>query len=312
MTGQVSRPGYDPEPYWTRRFARRLGLSTVGYLGLGRSYNRWLYAARKAAFLRAVRTLPLGVEGAAVLELGVGSGFYLPIWRRLRAGRIVGVDITQASVDRARALCPQGRFERRDIRQPFDLGERFDIVAGIDVLFHVVDEPGFVGALENIRRHLRPAGRALVTDCLVDKGELRADHVRYRTMEEWRRAFRQQQMELTDLLPQLSLMHSAAQQPGIGGVITGGVIAATFRAAHVGNRVITELAGAAGGALLYPWEVLATRTGRPAKGSICFMLARPLAAREDGSRFGKRLPKKAVRQRRRATDRRDGSRRGHN
>ncbi|UCC69622.1 MAG: class I SAM-dependent methyltransferase [Armatimonadota bacterium] len=295
MTGQVSQPGYHPEPYWTRRFARRLGLSTVGYLGLGWSYNRWLYAARKAAFLRAVRTLPLEVEGAAVLELGVGSGFYLPIWRRLHARRIVGVDITQVAVRRARVLCPEGRFERRDLRQPFDLGERFDIVTGIDVLFHVVDDPGFARALENIRRHLRPGGSALVTDCLVEKGKLRADHVRYRTMEEWRSAFRQQQMELTDLLPQLSVMHSGTRQPGIGGAITGGVSAATLRAARVGNRVITELAGAAAGALLYPWEVLATRTGRPAEGSICLMLARPLAAREDRSRFRERLPEKAVR-----------------
>lgn len=294
MTGQVSQPGYHPETYWARRFARRLGLSTVGYLGLGWSYNWWLYAARKAAFLRAVRTLPLAVEGAAVLELGVGSGFYLPIWRRLGARRIVGVDITQAAVDRARVLCPEGRFERQDLRQPFDLEERFDIVTGIDVLFHVVDDPGFAGVLENIRRHLLPAGRALVTDCLVEKGKLSADHVRYRTMDEWRGAFRQQQMEVTDLLPQLSLMHSWTRQLGIGGMITGGVIAATFRAARAENRFITELAGAATGALLYPWEVLATRTGRPAEGSICLMLACPMAAREDGSCFRKRLCEKTV------------------
>ncbi|UCC68662.1 MAG: hypothetical protein JSV79_01615, partial [Armatimonadota bacterium] len=114
---------------------------------------------------------------------------------------------------------------------------------------------------------------------------------------EWRSAFRQQQMELTDLLPQLSVMHSGTRQPGISGVITRGVIAATFCAAKGGNRFITELAGAAAGALLYPWEVLETRTGRAAEGSICFMLARPVAAPEDRSGFRDRLREKPVRQR---------------
>jgi SAM-dependent methyltransferase len=112
------------------------------------------------AWLRELRErIP---AGAAVLDLGCGSG--IPVARDLAAAgyRVTGVDISDVQIGRARDLVPQAGFVRADITA-IDFGPAsFDAVVALYVLIHLPleDQPSL---LERIASWLRPGGLFLAT-----------------------------------------------------------------------------------------------------------------------------------------------------
>ena len=46
---------YDPAAYWSKRLGDSEGLEAVGWQGLGRSFNGWLYRRRAAVFRQVAR-----------------------------------------------------------------------------------------------------------------------------------------------------------------------------------------------------------------------------------------------------------------
>jgi 2-polyprenyl-3-methyl-5-hydroxy-6-metoxy-1,4-benzoquinol methylase len=104
--------------------------------------------------------LPLS-PGARVLDIGSGSG--VPTGRLLvaRGCEVLGVDVSDAQVQLARELVPEGRFECADILD-WDAEERsFDAVVSFFALVHI-DAREQLAA--RIARWLSPGGHLLVTD----------------------------------------------------------------------------------------------------------------------------------------------------
>ncbi|MHB1833968.1 MAG: class I SAM-dependent methyltransferase [Solirubrobacteraceae bacterium] len=117
--------------------------------------------------LRARFALANVRAGDRVLDLGCGEG---DLTARLAsavrpqpetAASIVGVDVAQAALRRARARHPELRFERTEIDDalPFDDGA-FDVVWSSEVIEHVADTGQW---LSEVRRVLVPGGRLLLT-----------------------------------------------------------------------------------------------------------------------------------------------------
>ena len=100
-------------------------------------------------------------DGADVLELGCGGGG--PATRSLAARhRLVGVDISEAQLERARRLVPQARLVRADVTEVgFEPGS-FDAVAAL-FLFGHVPRAKQQALLERIFGWLRPGGWFLGT-----------------------------------------------------------------------------------------------------------------------------------------------------
>jgi SAM-dependent methyltransferase len=104
---------------------------------------------------------PVG-EGASVLDIGCGTGSFLArLSRREGAGRLLGLDISEAAVA---SVAARGIGALRgDVRRlPFGDGT-FDVVFARHMLDHVDDVPR---ALRECRRVLRSSGRlaAVVND----------------------------------------------------------------------------------------------------------------------------------------------------
>jgi SAM-dependent methyltransferase len=161
---------YRPEAYWEKRFSEKLDISSVGHSGLGYIYNGWLYRGRFRALRRALRKLNLDVFRKSVIEIGVGSGAYLPFWESLGVASITGLDITAASTTLLSQRfpvngVPRFRFVQGDIcaAVPPVEGER-DIATAFDVLFHIVDPADFTRAIANLSRLTRPGGVAILSD----------------------------------------------------------------------------------------------------------------------------------------------------
>ena len=103
--------------------------------------HRQRTAANSAAYL-----LPSLAPGMSLLDVGCGPGTITADLARLVApGRVVGVDVSAAVVEEARAAAPGVEFVAGDFRE-LDLG-RFDVVHAHQVLQHLRDPVGAPAAM---------------------------------------------------------------------------------------------------------------------------------------------------------------------
>lgn len=160
-----SSNSYDPKSYWEKRLSKRLDLTSVGHAGLGSVYNSWLYKARFRMLRRTLHTLRISATDTSVVELGVGSGAWVPFWQSYKPASLTGVDITSASVETLAARYPQYEFVQGDLGIPLLLAQQqFDIVTAFDVLFHIVDDTSFSQAINNIGMLAKPNGWIIIGD----------------------------------------------------------------------------------------------------------------------------------------------------
>jgi SAM-dependent methyltransferase len=124
-------------------------------------------------YQRLLQDLKVSVDGGNVLDVGAGSGRWVRYFlQRFRPARLTGVDFTQASVDllTRRYSNPPGvttTFRQVDITQPgLELGEKFDLINVMNVLFHIPEPDRFMSAMRNLSAHLAPGGRIVTTEYL--------------------------------------------------------------------------------------------------------------------------------------------------
>jgi SAM-dependent methyltransferase len=96
-----------------------------------------------------------------VLEIGCGAGVE-PTPTFATRGKLVGIDISKAQVEQARAAVSNACFIHGDVLETeFDAGS-FDAVVALYVLTHI-PTTDLSGLLERISRWLRPRGAFLAT-----------------------------------------------------------------------------------------------------------------------------------------------------
>ena len=82
----------------------------------------------------------------------------------------MGIDFTAASIDmlqRRYANVPgvKTAFRTADLTDPnLDLGEKFDLINVMNVLFHIPEPDRFAAAMKNLANHLAPGGRIVSTE----------------------------------------------------------------------------------------------------------------------------------------------------
>jgi 2-polyprenyl-3-methyl-5-hydroxy-6-metoxy-1,4-benzoquinol methylase len=164
--------------HWDRQHSREESLDVVGWAGLGRAFNGWMYALRRRVFVKAVTAvLPVGPD-TRVLDVGSGTGFYLDLWRALGAGHVEGSDMTENAAIRLRASHPGMPIHHCDIggaRGQLPTGP-FDVVSAMDVLFHILERDSYEQAIANIAGLLRPGGHLVMSENLLDGFEHVASH----------------------------------------------------------------------------------------------------------------------------------------
>lgn len=177
------KPAFEPRSYWERRLSDRYGLHGVGYDGLGRAFNAWMYQVRREVFLSAAR--PVCTPSARVLDVGSGTGFYVERWQELGPETITGSDLAQVAVDRLRERFPQNSFERYDLGSgdvPFR-GE-FEVISAMDVLFHVVDDDQYRRAIAELASLLRPGGHLILSENFLHRRAVRMTHQASRPLDQ--------------------------------------------------------------------------------------------------------------------------------
>ena len=210
--------GFDPRAYWEQRLTESYGLDGVGFAPLGLSYNRWLYRVRKHVFKRTVRRLLLRDRAEMrVLDVGVGTGFYVDQWRDLGVGKIVGLDLTETAVAHLKTAYPGMDFVVADVGAesvPLEPGS-FEIVSAFDVLFHIVDDERYGRAMKNIFNLLKPGGYFVWSDNFLQHGRRDAGaHQVSRSLELSSQLLRDAGFEIVSRRPMFWLMNAPVDSTG--------------------------------------------------------------------------------------------------
>lgn len=177
---------FDQAAYWRGRVSGTTGLGAVGHRALGVAYNQWIYQRRIDVLKKLCEQSLLIGPRTRLLDLGCGTGFYMPFWQARGVRELVGVDVSVQNIAALHQLFPESRFIAADLTQndPLALGE-FEIVTLFDVLYHVVDDSAAVSALAVAARHLAAHGRLLIFDQLLDRSYSLRKHVKFRGRREF-------------------------------------------------------------------------------------------------------------------------------
>jgi SAM-dependent methyltransferase len=248
----------DVRSYWEKRFEQSPTLATVGWLGLGLAYNRWLYRVRSAIFRHRVRRIfrecRIAPGTARVLDLGSGSGFYIDLWQRLGVRDIQGCDFAPAAVVKLRSIYPGCSFTQEDIGEP-SLSHppaSFDAISCMDVLFHIVDDARYAQAIRNCASLLRTGGVLVFSDNFLHAGTQRSPHQVSRSLAEIEAAIRAAGLSVYERRPTFVLMNAPVDSESRSMSLFWSLVTRIVRR--------SEIAGFIVGMLFYPVELLLNST----------------------------------------------------
>jgi len=156
--------------YWESLHRKDYGLSSVGYFGVGKPFNAWMYRVRRLVFQKTMQPFIRARHDAEILDVGSGTGFYLDRWRELGLERTTGSDVSDIAVERLQRRYPSLNIVQLDIGEESsaELAQRqFDIVSVFDVLFHITDDLKYHRAFENLAKLVRPGGLLVFSENFV-------------------------------------------------------------------------------------------------------------------------------------------------
>ncbi|PIB06972.1 MULTISPECIES: class I SAM-dependent methyltransferase [Streptomyces] len=148
--------------YWDTRHLERDDLASGGHIGLDRPGNEIFYALRLGELITLIGDLSSPGAPLFVLDAGCGKGYFA---RALaRCGH--RVDAFDSSPEAITYACSRGGGPRYAVaaldewRSPWP----YDVVLGVDVLFHVLDDEEWRAGLRNLASLVRITGRLILTD----------------------------------------------------------------------------------------------------------------------------------------------------
>src|SRR5262249_52177182 len=125
-----------------------------------------------------------------------GTGAFVPLWLKLGAARVQGLDISDKAVAMCRrrfAKSENCRFQRADLSVPGSgarLG-RFDLVCIFEAIFLLTKRDDFAVGLNNLCSWVKPGGHLLITDHFPRQTTRRHDRLTYYSQATYRRIFDQ-------------------------------------------------------------------------------------------------------------------------
>lgn len=132
-----------------------------GYDALAPAFGEWMARVEGDPWERFVDELEARLpRGGRVLDLGCGSGQKTS--RLAQSFEVVGVDISEAQVDLARAAVPEASFVHADFAELDLSGESFDAVTAFYSIVHV-PRAEHLELLRTIRGWLKPGGLFLAS-----------------------------------------------------------------------------------------------------------------------------------------------------
>ena len=109
--------------------------------GVRTAPDHFLFDYPNVVFQRFAKALPPDLSGKSVLDIGCNGGFYSMEMKRRGAARVLGIDMDEMYLDQARFAAEVDgldiEFAQMSVYDVGALGERFDLVIFMGVLYHL-------------------------------------------------------------------------------------------------------------------------------------------------------------------------------
>ncbi len=159
--------------YWDNLLNQNFSLKGVGWPNWPETFNEIVYKKYLKGFLKVVNDLEVKYNfkidnSKNVLEVGPGTGFYTNILKNLGVEKLLGIDISQISIDGLKKIFKNFEFQRLSIYEDLEFfeknKEKFDLGCVIDVLLHIVDDIKHKQAIKNICKMVKSGGYIITGD----------------------------------------------------------------------------------------------------------------------------------------------------
>ena len=128
---------------------------------------KYHYASIEMLILRTLYNKSISLEKSIVMDLGSGSGHWIDFYRSLECSKIIGVDVSQSSVEFLQKRCsgnPAVEIRHGKASEILDSTiEGLDVVNAIGVMFHIVDDTEWLATIRSVYSKLRPGGHFIVS-----------------------------------------------------------------------------------------------------------------------------------------------------
>lgn len=189
----VGPEDFDPVRYWNERYDADPTVLAAGDRTLGRRYNAWLYRGMRAGVGLALDRAGVDLRGAAVCDIGAGPGGWVGFWTS-RGARPVCLDLAGASSREVARMLASDQVLTADVTDASSLSAagleagRFDLVAMINVAFHLGGYEAFAAGLRNAASLVGPGGFLLVTDRMGEHEAALAPYETHRPLDAYEAA----------------------------------------------------------------------------------------------------------------------------
>lgn len=148
--------------YWETRHQREGDLRSGGHVSYDEPTNRMFYLCRLAILLDVIGHHSDPVAPLFLLDAGCGKGWFS---RELAAmgHRVDGIDASENALAQCREQGGGPRYFHSSLsgwRSPW----LYDVVASIDVVFHILDDDEWEASIRNLASLVRLGGRFIVSD----------------------------------------------------------------------------------------------------------------------------------------------------
>ena len=251
-----SKTQYQPSEYWEKRLSRQFSLAGVGHLGFNLRYNIWLYKARLYTLRNILRKRDINFQKMKILDIGVGTGFYINFWEKLGVNDITGIDITTKSVKELTKKYPKYKFIKANISdKKIPLNEKFDIITAFDVLFHIVKNDDFEQAINNIKKLSHKNAMILITDNFLHEHKSARGHEYDRTLRYYKKVLSYNSMRIEGIKPIFYFMNTPIDIERISNKLIRIIIKQMWRMTGIITSYSRKLNGF-GEAIIHLWVII--------------------------------------------------------
>jgi 2-polyprenyl-3-methyl-5-hydroxy-6-metoxy-1,4-benzoquinol methylase len=148
--------------YWNERHQRESDLRSGGHISYDEATNHMFYMRRLALLMDLVGLQSSPAAPLYLLDAGCGKGWFSRELARF-GHQVDGVDGSEAALDHGRQLGGGPRYHQATLsgwRSP----DLYDVVACIDVLFHILDHAEWERSVRNLASLVRLGGKLIVAD----------------------------------------------------------------------------------------------------------------------------------------------------
>lgn len=193
---------FDYQAYWNNRLNSKFDIEGVGYIGLGKIYNHYLYKNRLDMLDYIFKNIFKNDKELSVLELGPGIGIFTEYFKSVGIKNYEAIDIAEKSVDELSRKYSKYKFINGDISKLDYYNKKYDLVFAADVLLHITIEENYKDTMLNISKSLKEHGICILLDPIsVLNTKSESAHVVIRDKNYIEDILKDNDLELVQMIP---------------------------------------------------------------------------------------------------------------